>query len=618
MAEKLIFPEEQTSDGFATSQINIHSRGNAEPVIRELLQNCLDARHRDTDSVDVVFTIDMVATGDLPAWKDYLEAFRSAREQRQQHNQLSQQDVKICERIETATHGGEIPVLFCQDNGMGIDGKTMNRLLSEGNTDKSEKGAGSVGLGHLTAFAASDLRYVVYGGKTDSGFTGSGRAILAARMGGGGKNTPLSPKGTLALREKQQLDLFDSSVEYLTEPPKILSKEFKNINGTGTVVAILGFNFFGDNPDYATDRILKVSASHFLPAILKQRMTVTIDNRLAEADSYKRGDHRNIMDFLDPAGAVARRKNISFPEGLAYRAYRTIDQGTKIGHDMGAEIKIRPLDANERNTRVNIFREGMWITWEAHNLEPSNFAGYKQFDAVILPDPKDTPDELYKLMRSSEGTDHMDIDLNDLNNKERKKLQGLLSKICDLLKREVGKAGGDTFIPKGFADFPSGSVVKAERLRRPAPTPKPVVKPGEGGGRTGENSNGNGTGGNGNTNKPKVPAGRPKKGSPAEVPLAAREIIEDGKITGFVCYVGEHGHPKLGVRVLRETGSDETCDQLVPNNFFEIEADSGTQQSDPSDPYEGEKKNSGQFTVKLKEPVQLGEGVLTVDLVVRK
>lgn len=186
MAEKLIFPEEQTSDGFATSQINIHSRGNAEPVIRELLQNCLDARHRGTDSVDVVFTIDMVATKDIPAWRDYMEAFRSAREQRQQHKQLSQQDVKICDRIETATHGGEIPVLFCRDNGIGIDGKTMNRLLSEGNTDKSEKGAGSVGLGHLTAFAASDLRYVVYGGKTDSGFTGSGRAILAARMGGGG------------------------------------------------------------------------------------------------------------------------------------------------------------------------------------------------------------------------------------------------------------------------------------------------------------------------------------------------------------------------------------------------------------------------------------------------
>ena len=601
MAEKLIFPEEQTSDGFATSQINIHSRGNAEPVIRELLQNCLDARHRDTDSVDVVFTIDMVATKDIPAWKDYLDAFESARRQRRQHSQFSQNDERICERIDKAKGETKIPVLFCRDNGIGIDGNTMNRLLSEGNTDKSEKGAGSVGLGHLTAFAASDLRYVVYGGKTDSGFTGSGRAILAAHMGGGGRNGPLSAKGTLALGARQQLDLFDSSVEYLTKPPKILSKEFKNVSGTGTVVAILGFNFFGDNPDYATNRILKVSASHFLPAILNQRMTVTIDNRLAEADSHIRGDHRNIMDFLDPSGAVARRKNISFPEGLAYRAYRTIDQGTELKHDMGAKIKIRPLDANERNTRVNIFREGMWITWEAHNLEPSNFAGYKQFDAVILPDPKNSPDELYKLMRSSEGTDHMDIDLNNLNNKERKKLQGLLSKICDLLKKEVGKAAGESFIPR-FAYLTFGSVHKAERLPS---TTRTRTRTGR---RRGKGKRGGGTNSGG---------GGAKRGRPAEIPLSAREIIEGEQVIGFDCYIEKHNYPKLGVRVLRETGSDETCDQLVPNSFLEIEAGSGTQPIS-SDPYEVEKRDSGKFTVKLKEPFQLGEGVLTVDLVARK
>ena len=329
-------------------------------------------------------------------------------------------------------------------------------------------------------------------------------------------------------------------------------------------------------------------------------MTVTIDNRLAKTDSYKRGDHRNIMDFLDPSGAVARRKNISFPEGLAYRAYRTIDQGTEIEHDMGAEIKFRPLDANERNTRVNIFREGMWITWEAHNLEPSNFAGYKQFDAVILPDPKDSPDELYKLIRSSEGTDHMEIDLNNLNSEERKKLEGLLSRIGELLKEKIGEAGGGSFSPR-FAVFPFGSVNKAERLQSTARARTSTGRKGKGKRGGGKNSRGGGA----------------KKGRPAEIPLSAREIIEGDNIIGFDCYIGAHAYPKLGVRVLRETGSDETCDQLVSNKFFEIEAGSGTQPIS-SDLYEVEKKGSGKFTVKLKEPFSLGEGILTVDLVVRK
>ena len=186
LAEKLIFPEEQTSDGFATNQTSFHSRGNAESVVRELLQNCLDARRPELESVDVVFTIDMVPTKNLPARQDYMKAFKSARSQREQYDHLSPKDIKICERIDKVIQGDKVPVLFCRDNGVGIDDNHMNRLLSEGNTDKSDEGAGSVGLGHLTAFAASDLRYVVYGGKTSGDFTGSGRAILAARMGGGG------------------------------------------------------------------------------------------------------------------------------------------------------------------------------------------------------------------------------------------------------------------------------------------------------------------------------------------------------------------------------------------------------------------------------------------------
>lgn len=369
------------------------------------------------------------------------------------------------------------------------------------------------------------------------------------------------------------------------------------------MVAILGFNFFGGDADYATSRILKVSATHFLSAILEQKMTVTIDNRLSKmADDCIRADCDNIINFLDPSGAVSRSKNISFPEGLAYRAYQTIHQGVELEHDIGTEIKFRPLENNERNTRINIFREGMWITWDAPNLEPSKFAGYKQFDAVILPNPQDNPNELYHLIRNSEGKDHMEIDLNNLNSKERKKLESLLSRIGDLLKEKIGEAGGESFTPR-FAYLTFGSVEKAERLQS---TARSRTRTGTGGG--------GGGGGGGTTNSG---GGGAKKGRPAEIPLSAKEIIKDNKVIGFECYIKEHAHPKLGVRVLRETGSDETCDSLVPNRFFEIEAGSGTQ-SISSDPYEVEKKGGGKFTVKLKEPFQLGEGVLTVDLVVRK
>ena len=334
-------------------------------------------------------------------------------------------------------------------------------------------------------------------------------------------------------------------------------------------------------------------------------MTVKIDNRLAGKTIH--ADSSNIGSFLDSSGAVSRRKNCLFPEGLAYRSYRTISEGVELEHNRGTLIKLRLLDGRERNTRVNIFREGMWITWEAPGLEPSKFAGYRQFDAVVLPNPQDDPNDLYQLIRTSEGPDHMDVDLANLNRKEKKNLEGLLAEVGELLKEQAGESKGEPFIPQGFADFTSGTVVKAERLRPPSRDP-------EGGrGRTG---GGSGKGrGKGNRNKPKVSGGRPKGGRPAEVPLSAREIIEDGKIVGFDCYIAEHSHPKLGVRVFAETGSDETCDQLLASKFFEIVDSSGTQQSDP---LEIETTNSGRFRVDLKQPFPVGEGVLNIDLVVRK
>ena len=344
-------------------------------------------------------------------------------------------------------------------------------------------------------------------------------------------------------------------------------------------------------------------------------MTVKINDRLAGKKIH--ADSSNIGSFLDPSGAVSRRKNCLFPEGLAYRSYRTICKGIELEHDRGTSIKLRLLEGGERNTRVNIFREGMWITWEAPGLEPSNFAGYRQFDAVVLPNPQDTPNDLYQLIRTSEGPDHMDIDLANLNSKEKKNLEGLLTEVGELLKEQAGKMEGKPFVPEGFADFTSGTVVKAEGLRPPARTPKPVVDPGEGGGHT-EINPGKPSGvktKRNPKNKPDVPPGRPKKGRPAAVALSAREIIEDGRIVGFDCYIADHSHPKLGVRVLRETGSDATCDQLLANKFFKIVDSSGRQQSDP---YEIETTGSGRFRVNLKQPLRVGEGVLSIDLVVRK
>ena len=52
-----------------------------------------------------------------------------------------------------------IRIMLCRDNGIGLSEDSMVRLLTEGNTDKEDAGAGAFGVGHLTAFAAADTRY---------------------------------------------------------------------------------------------------------------------------------------------------------------------------------------------------------------------------------------------------------------------------------------------------------------------------------------------------------------------------------------------------------------------------------------------------------------------------
>ena len=67
---ELIFPVEKTSDGFSTAKTAGHEKGRAEPVIRELLQNCLDARDKTSDRVDVIFTIDELPLSRIPRLED--------------------------------------------------------------------------------------------------------------------------------------------------------------------------------------------------------------------------------------------------------------------------------------------------------------------------------------------------------------------------------------------------------------------------------------------------------------------------------------------------------------------------------------------------------------------
>ena len=617
---ELIFPIQKTSDGFATARTAGHEKGRAEPVIRELLQNCLDARDKNSGRVDVVLTIGEVPLSRIPRLEDYRRVYREARTQREEVGELSDTERNICARIDKTLNSGTAGVLFCRDNGVGLNETMMNRLLSEGNTSKTEGGAGSVGVGHLTAFAASDLRYVVYGGNTTDGFCGSGRALLAAWLDQD-INETRSPEGTLAEKETRQRTLFDSGFCYLEEPPVLLAKEIDTISNTGAVIAILGFDLFGhDDKEGAARAILKIAAAHFLPAVLKGRMTVTVrTGRISK--SLKPG---SVGRILDPHGMLQRR-GVQLPEGIAYRSWRTINEGTRVGNRLGADIRFRPLGEQERNTRVNFYRDGMWITWEAPWV--TGFGGYQPFDAAVM---VDHGSELYNLIRASEGSTHYDINQHNLaDDKDKKRLKELMKQITELIKEQAESISQDKFVPTGFATFGTGPQ-QAEIVNPIARTRQHVEETSEKSARrkdteTGDNqTRANNNGGNSDPEdhydpetKPDIAPARPKKGRPSQVRKSVRVEYTNNFITSAVISIDSNPHSAVGVRIVRETGSDETCDRQLGSRFYTIKP--GDKLTTQSDPWEVRWENGvGIFRVMLEPPCSVTSGVPVVDMVVRK
>lgn len=272
--DDLVFPSGQPQ-GFSTLSMTQWD-GNPEPIVRELLQNCLDAAAEDDrQEAEVNFAIRRVPLAQVPGVESYRKHFKEAVAERERDVGQGGAEKRVIDRIRRILDDGTTRVLFCRDNGVGLNPDRMKRLLTEGNTDKGKGGAGAFGIGHLTAFAGSDLRYVLYGGRCNDGDgevkeVASGHAILAsrARRDGGGRG------GHGYWLRGEEPTLFDPS-PYPDRAPRLLRQELDRLDDTGTVVCVAGFNNFRGEDD-PVQAIARVAAKNFLVAIWQGKMTVRI------------------------------------------------------------------------------------------------------------------------------------------------------------------------------------------------------------------------------------------------------------------------------------------------------------------------------------------------------
>lgn len=550
--------------GFTNDALSQYD-GSAEPIVRELIQNSIDAAYQTGKEVaDVSFIITEILRTELPGWSTYKEVFEQALRYRKiWHSGHPSYDEKmIISRINQVIDQELIPVLLCVDNGCGLSGKRMDRLLTPGNTDKGEGGAGSYGLGHHAAFSASNLRYVLYTSqyKTKYGSIesiSSGHAILASH----GTGKPIRAADGYWFSSGSEDYAFDGSYDsYPNTPPLVLS-DYLNSNETGAVVCMVGFNDFNRNNSDPTsvESICRVTASNFSDAIDAGQLAVTIkDNRDNTIASVTPADLGKILEPYSHNKRASKQGQINGE--VAFSAWKTIRYGQKV-HNASEQIRWRRLEgADQPRTRVHLFRKGMWITSTVPGLQAYNFSDVWPFDAVLSLD--DGP--LERLVRDAEGPEHRGIDKKRLSRADQKHINELIDQIADQLRLAVGERDDTTeFVPTGFAVVSGHQIRRAERIRLPRT---------RAGGGNRENRVNVGEVENDGDSKRKTPRrrGTPQPGSTPRYRTALR--LDDTSIVRALIEYDEEiiNQSEMGIRVRTVSGADGTCEKPLPDTFLEI------------------------------------------------
>ena len=561
---ELYFGQTHRPEGFTSAAI-AQFDGSAEPVVRELLQNSLDAADQAGVPVaEVRFVISEAHRDELPGSSKYITVFKEARRQRRSQSGVkrSQDERMVVERIEGSSRPATIPLLLCIDNGHGLNGERMDALLTPGNTSKGERGAGSFGLGHHAAFGASDLRYVLYGAKyfnKDESISkiASGHAILASHRD---KENVLRAADGYWFKSGDGHLAFNGNYDcYPDTLPRLLWEHLVGVE-TGTVVCIVGFNGFRREEDDPTplNSICRVAASNFSDAIHSGRLRVDVDDDCAGETVTVGPD--NLGDVLTRYSQNRRAAKQGQINGrAAYNAWKTISLGEPLTCHGNGMIRWRLLDASEgQPTRVHIFRKGMWITSRAPRLSAPEFSSTWPFDAVLSLDSG----PLEELVRSAEGPEHRGIDTKRLDNKQKKQYRQLMAEVASQLRSAVGERKDlEDFVPKGFATLTGHDIRTAERIRRPRlPAGGGTVEEAVAGGQK-----------RGAAEKKKTRRrGTPRPGSRPRYRTSLR-IVETSVVEAHVDYEEDVGpQSELGIRIFAASGADGTCEQPLPDDFLHI------------------------------------------------
>lgn len=482
---RLVFPPGERC-GWTPVAMSISSDKEAPAVVREILQNSLDAAK---GKAEVKFFVENIPIKDIPGIEEYRQAIESGYEYWKKVGWAGQSK-DIVESIKKRLNQSKLPVLFVADNGRGFNKGSMEAILSDGITNKSgEKSLGSHGNGHFTVFNLSGLRYLLYGGVSEQdGSLVSGHAILASHPVEGrvmsGKN------GFYCMEYCNTADNLCVFPADEREIPSVMGdklSQIKSKSATGSLLAVVDFNYFGEKYDASADQkavdfILAAAARNFFVAIQQGRLSLSV--KIGETKSVLNASNLElVMNELSPD--IARVRN--FPHHKIaqsfHKLYKNPEKTKTIETDSG-QIEVRYRETEVNSTKIIFCRDGMWITESVPYVKPVLFDDNVPFEALLLCN-KDSGD-LYDLFVKAEGNLHNSLALKLIeDDSKRKLLRDALNKTKQILRDSVEKQDTDTL-----------EFEEVDYIGPMLAAPKPLISAGgSGGGGGGGNGGGGGGGG---------------------------------------------------------------------------------------------------------------------------
>ena len=436
--------------GFTAAGIAAFGDLNPEAIVREIMQNSLDAAREAGRDACIRFELKKHALDEVPGIKQYREAFDCAKQaqKRLRNGALADQAKDIVEAIETCLKSESCRTLYILDNGIGLDKARMKGILADGVSVKSENSAGAVGNGHFVVIPASDLRYVLYGGLTQQKqMIAAGHAILASHQSKDGRRVSKSKDGRRVSKSKDgyfvkrlNQDLYDPyTFLQNSEIPEYIMSKLKWIADrwqSGTVVAVPGFNDFRESKSL-WDMISKAAACNFFAAFAQKELRVEFIKEEGETQVL---DHTTIRATLAEYRDQRRAYSKFLSGSRAAAALDTVEKGddvsveTEVGN---VALKLRKLD--DGKTSIELCRNGMWITNKLPGkLREANFASLKPFHCVVLLKAEaEDAGSIHRLVRKAEGPLHNEVSLKKLRTDERKQvykaLEAIASKVHEII-----------------------------------------------------------------------------------------------------------------------------------------------------------------------------------------